>query len=134
MKNFLKRIAHQLVGIADEDLTKAEKSIKSIVEEAQKKKVSGIELTIAISDTLSKSLVSNFEVHPCKEDEHGVEQCEPEEAEFWSVYVRFIPSRKNDQFGGVDCIADCETEEMANNLVSFLKTLINNFEGEEYHM
>lgn len=64
-----------------------------------------------------------FEYHPCKvvdEDKNlkkeiqSIEQCEPEEAEFWSVYVHLIG-------GGLDCIADCATEDEAKQLIEILE-------------
>ncbi len=63
-----------------------------------------------------------MEIHPCKtENGNGmlrsntelVEQCEPEEAEFWSVYVHYVG-------GGIDSIADCTTEAEAKDVVTFL--------------
>jgi hypothetical protein len=64
---------------------------------------------------------TNTEVHPCHTIEKGkngskdiVEQCEPEQAEFWSVYVHLNE-------GGVDCVADCDTEEEANEFAEFLE-------------
>lgn len=70
-----------------------------------------------------------IEVHPCKVvDENkslpskiqAVEQCEPEEAEFWSVYVHY-------EKGGLDCIADCATEKDANDLKDFLLEFVERF-------
>jgi len=95
------------------------------------KKVSGIELVLGITKDLLLNGFDGFEVHPCKVIEEislpdklqTVEQCEPEDADFWSVYVHLVG-------GGTDCIADCETERQANELVEFLKTLISRYKGE----
>lgn len=95
-------------------------------------KTKGIELILGISKELPKTGFDAFEVHPCKvvyEDKsldpkiQAVEQCEPEEAEFWSVYIHLVG-------GGLDCIADCETEEQANQLVEFLTALATNYKSE----
>ncbi len=70
-----------------------------------------------------------IEVHPCKvvdEDKtnnltvQAIEQCEPEEAEFWSVYVHFVG-------GGIDCIADCDTKDEADTLAEIIKRIATNF-------
>lgn len=89
------------------------------------KKVKGIELSLAITNELSKNGFDCFEVHPCKvvDGEENlpiqcIEQCDNKDAQFWSVYVHIIG-------GGLDCIADCETEELANELVKFLTVLCN---------
>lgn len=50
-----------------------------------------------------------LEIHPCHEladDDGSVEQCEPEEAQFWSVYGHL-------KVGGVECFEDHSTEEEA---------------------
>ena len=98
-----------------------------------KNKTKGIELVLQITNDLRFYKFDCFEVHPCKvvdgEAEFPtikqcVEQCEREEAEFWSVYVHLTG-------GGLDCIADCETEELANQLVEFLKALCVNYKPAE---
>ena len=62
-----------------------------------------------------------FEYHPCTlhyiGDQEIVEQCEPEEAEFWSVYVRLIE-------GGLSCIADFDTEQECIEFIRFLEKII----------
>lgn len=69
---------------------------------------------------------NELEVHPCMEVEPGIiEQVEPEDAEFWSVYIRYDPTQNKDNFGGLDCIADCGTKEEADGLVEFLKQFIH---------
>lgn len=65
-----------------------------------------------------------IEYHPCKEFtgtdsfEKFVEQCEPEEAEFWSVYGH-LPG------GGLSCIADVDTEQEAKEFAEFLQKIIH---------
>jgi hypothetical protein len=59
------------------------------------------------------------EYHPCKtvnDGENGqyTEQCEPDEAEFWSVYLHDIQ-------GGILCVADVENETQAKNLASLIE-------------
>ncbi len=61
---------------------------------------------------------NGIEVHPCKEYPDGkgasfVEQCEPEEADFWSVYLHL-------KAGGLECVADLPTEALANSLADLL--------------
>lgn len=70
-----------------------------------------------------------LEIHPCKEYNKGtpeafVEQVDPTEEtpDFWSVYVHYNPKSNTDEFGGLECIADCDTEEEAESVVSFLTT------------
>lgn len=102
-----------------------------------KNKTKGIEIFTGITEELRKQGFDCFEVHPCRvvgEDKslpiaiQSIEQCEPNEAEFWSVYVHLIG-------GGLDCIADCETEKQANELVEFLKVLCNVHDpNPDYHM
>ncbi len=57
-------------------------------------------------DTQPLGPVSDIEVHPCIDDGEDTYQCDPEEAHFWSVYVRYNPNQNDKSFGGVDCIAD----------------------------
>ncbi len=70
-----------------------------------------------------------IEVHPCRVVERvpiangfsdTIEQCEPEEAEFWSVYVHFVG-------GGIDCIADCDTQGEADCFAELIKRIATNF-------
>lgn len=96
------------------------------------KKVKGIEIFTKITKDFRLTGFDGFEVHPCKVVEEinipdklqCVEQCEPAEAQFWSVYVHLVGA-------GLDCIADCETEKEANELVEFLKALICFYKGEK---
>jgi len=66
-----------------------------------------------------------IEIHPCREVKKEtaksfVEQCEPSEAQFWSVYIRYNPKSNMKEIGGLECIADCSTEIEAENLKIFL--------------
>ena len=66
-----------------------------------------------------------LEVHPCRELNKGtpkpfVEQCQPHEADFWSVYIRYNPKSNMEQIGGLECVADCDTEKEAEELKTFL--------------
>jgi hypothetical protein len=93
------------------------------------KKIKGIEIFTQITKDLLHSGFDGFEVHPCREYDKDtksahIEQCEASEAEFWSVYVHLVGA-------GLDCIADCETENEANDLITFLKTLIVKFKGDK---
>ena len=61
---------------------------------------------------------NNIEVHPVKEFKKGTknafcEQCEPKEADFWSVFLHLTE-------GGLLCVADLPTEELANDLEQLL--------------
>ncbi len=78
-----------------------------------------------------KQAFDAIEVHPCKVIERveigtsgkfcdTIEQCEPEEAEFWSVYVHFVG-------GGLDCIADCDTKGEADCLAELVERIATNF-------
>lgn len=60
-----------------------------------------------------------FEIQPIKEFEGVCEVCDPEEAEFWSVYVHLVR-------GGVDCIADVPGEKHAYELVAMLESVVRN--------
>ena len=75
--------------------------------------------------------VIDIEVNPCREYDTNtgqedwtpdkcIEQCEPNEAQFWSVYI--VYDGKSAQ--GIDCIADFLEETNADNLAALLKTLM----------
>ncbi|HEY5392458.1 MAG TPA: hypothetical protein VIJ57_10110 [Hanamia sp.] len=96
-------------------------------------KVKGIEIFTKISKDLRHTGFDGFEINPCKvvngeenfpNKMQCIEQCEPHEAQFWSVYVHLFGA-------GLDCIADCETEQEAKDLVEFLKALIVFYKGEK---
>jgi hypothetical protein len=63
--------------------------------------------------------ILNFEYHPCCEvnDAGDVEQCEPEKAQFWSVYIHY-------EQAGLDCITDHKTEREARDFCAFLSKLL----------
>lgn len=78
-----------------------------------------------VIEAIPEHKFDNLEVHPCREYKEDasnpfVEQCEPSEAEFWSVYVHYNPKSNEDKFGGLNCIADCDTQAEADGLVKFL--------------
>jgi hypothetical protein len=65
------------------------------------------------------------EVHPCRYiDNESVEQCEPAQANFWSTYVHFTA-------GGLDCVADFATQELAEQFRTFLKSIIDKSESDQ---
>lgn len=84
-----------------------------------------LDLVPKLAKDMKDAPIDNLEVHPCMEinEEGDVEQCEPEEAQFWSVYVHY-------EGGGLDCIADCDTSDQAYELVNFLKELIKRFKKD----
>lgn len=77
-----------------------------------------------------KSIISTmydgYEVHPCREIElpNGAEieraimACEPNEAEFWSVYGHL-------KEGGCECVADCLTEDIANKFAKWCEDTLS---------
>lgn len=73
---------------------------------------------------LLKCAISNFEIHPCKEIDGHVEQCDDEpNPDFYSVYIRYHQNASNGHCGGIDCIADCDTWEEATNFVNLLMAM-----------
>lgn len=63
--------------------------------------------------------IDGFEIHPCEvtnpgEPDEEVEQCEPEEAHFYSVYAHL-------KEGGLYCLVDCETETAANIFLQMIE-------------
>lgn len=60
-----------------------------------------------------------FEYHPCRTsflgDKEYVDQCDAEEADFWSVYIHL-------EKGGLSCIADFDSEQ---DCIDFIKLLTN---------
>lgn len=74
-----------------------------------------------------------FEVHPCltitELDDFGRpihETCEPEEAQFWSVYGH-TPG------AGLECLCDCPTEAIANKIMTALEYALEGgiFDGKD---
>jgi hypothetical protein len=68
--------------------------------------------------------ISHVEIQPVREYESYCEPCEPGKETFWSVYVRYDPSKNDKAFGGVDCIADCSEFKAARNLASLIAGLL----------
>lgn len=64
--------------------------------------------------------IDAFEVHPVRAVDESYEQCEPKDADFWSVYVHY-PNE------GLRCIADCTTEKAATDLATLIQTCCINF-------
>jgi hypothetical protein len=64
----------------------------------------------------------DFEIVPIKEVEPGLFEIveEGEGEDYWSVNIHLVR-------GGVDTIADVETREQAEKLVSLIKNCINHF-------
>lgn len=78
-----------------------------------------------ITKAIPQHNFDTLEIHPCRMIEHSkfdsfVEQCEPSEAEFWSVYIHYNPESNMQEIGGLECIADCDTETEAEDLKIFL--------------
>ena len=75
--------------------------------------------------TLTPDIFDDIEVHPvctyADGDKIICEPCEPQDAEFWSVYVHYVG-------GGLNCIADCADQAIAKKLATLLKTIINNWQ------
>lgn len=73
---------------------------------------------------------NGFEINPVHvigKSESGkdiIEQCEPEEAQAWSVYIHLVD-------GGSECISDHATQQDAETFVTFLKVLIENYTQPE---
>ena len=60
----------------------------------------------------------DVEVHPVHMDEqNNCDVCEEGQETFWSVYL-------HQKEGGVNCIADLPTKEMAYKLASLIETLV----------
>lgn len=71
---------------------------------------------------LRLELFDAVEIHPVRENGNGFEQIDikdwgqdPLSIYFWSVYLHYdIKHPDNNEFGGLECIADFSTEEAAN--------------------
>jgi len=69
-----------------------------------------------------------IEVHPCRYiDKESIEQCEPADAHFWSTYVHLTG-------GGLDCVADFATQELAEQFRTFLKSVIDKNDSDQQSM
>lgn len=94
--------------------------MKAIIEKLQK-----YDLIKAAADFKPLGPISNIEIQPVKEYEDYCEPCEAGTADFWSVYVRYNPSKNDIQFGGVDCIVDCSDFDGASSIAKLLGSLLN---------
>lgn len=98
-------------------------------EEAKELPANSVDFSSKISfylDVLNnKSLAFDaVEIHPCQSIDNYVEQCEPEEAHFWSVYFHIAGE-------GLTCIADCDTQETAIALETLLENVMGFNETKE---
>jgi hypothetical protein len=76
------------------------------------------------ADDLLKSPITDIEMHACRQEDDHVTQCDDDEKpDFYSVYVRYLPTNTNAQFGGIECIADCSTYEAARDLKKLIETI-----------
>lgn len=84
-------------------------------------------------DNFALSTISGFEVHPCIEENENVHQCTGDEVpDFWSVYVRYSPDHytPGSPQGGLDCIADADTQAEAEALKTLLEHLVSSYRPE----
>lgn len=72
-------------------------------------------LTINLSLPVVTDPFNEIEIHPCRVIDHSTEQCEPDEAHFWSLYLHLVE-------GGLNCIADFSTRTQAESFAFFLRT------------
>jgi len=93
--------------------------VKSIIEQLQK-----YDLIKPIGEFKPMGPVSHIEIQPVKEHEDYCEPCPHGEEHFWSVYVRYDPSKNDKGFGGVDCIADCSDFDGAVSLATLIAGLL----------
>ena len=93
--------------------------MKSIIEELQR-----YELIKPLTRFTLMGPISHIEIQPIREDEGVSEPCEYGEEHYWSVYVRYDPDKNNQQFGGVDCIADCSDFDGARDLALLIAALL----------
>lgn len=76
------------------------------------------------ADDLLKSPITDIEIHACRQEDDQVTQCDDDEMpDFYSVYVRYLPTGTNAQFGGIECVADCSTYEAARDLKKLIDTI-----------
>lgn len=69
--------------------------------------------------------INGFEIHPWRVTNPGeivedVEQCEPEEAHFFSVYAHL-------KEGGLYCLVDCDTEAAATIFLQMIEQVVKSF-------
>lgn len=68
----------------------------------------------------------DIEIQPCREvDDSTIEVCEPEDAQFWSVYLRQVS-------GGVQCIADVAGRKEAVALSDLIKNAVLSYKDNGY--
>lgn len=83
--------------------------------------------------SLRLELFDAVEVHPVRENDNGCEQIgiedwgkDPQSIYYWSVYLHYDAEHpENNEFGGVECIADLNTETAANALANGLMVALN---------
>jgi hypothetical protein len=68
--------------------------------------------------------ISHVEIQPVKEYDDYCEPCNVGDEDFWSVYVRYDPSKNDKHFGGVDCIADCSDFDAAVRIANLVSGLL----------
>lgn len=78
---------------------------------------------------------SEFEIHPCIEEDTHVTQIDENDTripDFWSVYLRYSPDtyQPNSPRGGLDCIADTDTKEEAEAFKALLENLVSKYKPE----
>ena len=68
--------------------------------------------------------ISHVEIQPVKEYGDYCEPCNAGDEDFWSVYVRYDPSKNDKHFGGVDCIADCSDFDAAVRIANLVSGML----------
>ncbi len=84
---------------------------------------------MALPEKFPLATFDSFEVHPCIEEDGGTSQIDSTDEQtphFWSVYVRYKPNADSD-FGGLDCVADCATQEEAETFKALLENLVTKY-------
>ena len=87
---------------------------------------------------------NGIEVYPCRNASYknkenktitGVEQCEEGAAEFYSVYLHITDKDgSNERVGGLECIADLPTKDLAEKLANVIKRAAANYRPNETYM
>lgn len=93
--------------------------MKAIIEELLK-----YDLIKPVADFKPLGPISHIEVQPVKEHDNCCEPCAIGEEDFWSVYVRYDPTKNTYTFGGVDCIADCPDFDSARECAQLIAGLL----------
>lgn len=68
--------------------------------------------------------ISHVEIQPVRQYDDYCEPCNYGDEDFWSVYVRYVPSNNDKAFGGLDCIADCADYDGARAIASLVAGLL----------